>query len=52
MERLDFLYEFSDGLIEPKGFTREEFEKIINAPFGQLLKEEGVVIRDELQLFK
>ncbi|MCX8030272.1 MAG: nucleotidyltransferase domain-containing protein [Thermodesulfovibrionales bacterium] len=52
MERLDFLYDFSEGLIEPKGFTIEEFRAIIDKPFGKLLNEEGIVLKDELNLFR
>ncbi|MEW6675099.1 MAG: nucleotidyltransferase domain-containing protein [Nitrospirota bacterium] len=50
MERLDFLYNLSEGLIEPKGFTAEEFRHIMRTPFGRLLEKEGVVITDELNI--
>lgn len=52
MERLDVLYEPAEGLIEPKGFTRDEFEVILNKPFGHILVTEGIVIRDDLNLFE
>lgn len=51
MERLDILYESSEGLIEPKGFTVEELKTLINKPFGKLLILEGIVIRDDFNLF-
>jgi predicted nucleotidyltransferase len=51
MERLDVLYEPTEGLIEPKGFTRDEFKAIQNKPFGHLLITEAMVIRDDLNLF-
>ncbi|MCX7912968.1 MAG: nucleotidyltransferase domain-containing protein [Thermodesulfovibrionales bacterium] len=52
MERLDFLYSYSEGFIEPKGVTVEEFKAIIDKPFGRLLNEEGIVLKDELNLFR
>lgn len=52
MERLDILYEPSEGLIEPKGFRRDEFESILNKPFGYLLVKEGVVLRDDFNFFE
>lgn len=52
MEMLDFLYAYSEGLIEPKGFKLEEFKAIQDKPFGRLLAEEGIVINDDLHLFK
>lgn len=52
MERLDVLYAPTKGLIEPKGFTRDEFKIILNKPFGQLLIADGVVIKDDFNLFE
>lgn len=51
MKRLGFLYDFSEGRIEPKGFTVEEFKEILDSSFGRLLKKEGVAIIDELEIF-
>ncbi len=51
MERLDFLYGCSEGLIEPKGFTMDDFKAIINKPFGKLLITEGIAIKDDFNLF-
>jgi predicted nucleotidyltransferase len=50
IERL--LYGYTKGLIEPRGFTIQEFRKILKAPFGRLLRDEGIVIYDELGIFK
>lgn len=52
MQRLDFLFDLSDGFVEPKGYTIEEFKHICNTPFGKLLRQEGIIITDNLMLFK
>jgi predicted nucleotidyltransferase len=52
MERLDFLYSFSEGHIEPKGFTMQEFMCLLNTPFGRLLKEEGAIMIDDFEIFR
>lgn len=52
IELLDLLYGYTKGLIEPRGFTIQEFRKILKAPFGRLLRDEGIVIYDELGIFK
>lgn len=45
MQRLDFLYEFSKGLVEPKGYTTKEFKQILQSPFAEILQKEGLVIK-------
>jgi|Deesub1362B_J571_1020462.scaffolds.fasta_scaffold00061_5 hypothetical protein len=52
LERLDLLYEYSEGMIEPKGYTLKEFEMIKETPFGKLLQAEGVVIVDDFRIFE
>lgn len=52
LRRQDVLLTLKVPKIEPKGYTKEEFEKMIRlkSPFIKILKKEGIFILDELNL--
>lgn len=49
LERMDLLYREIEGGIEPKGYTKKEFMKIVKSgkPFGREIVRDGVVLCDD-----
>lgn len=51
LDRLDVLLEKAKAGIEPKGYTKEEFEKLRNKKNFQFMLLDKIVLLDDLGLF-